>query len=963
MNFVRISLIKLLFILSIFLFPQIILSQNASSKKILNHDDFDNWQKVSNHSVSNNGEWAVFSVNPQEGDGVLTFYNIKSGKKIEIQRGYKPQFTSDSKWGIALIKPFFKDTRQAKIDKLKGFEMPQDSLAIIDLTTGKIRKEGNIIEYSLPKEEGSWVGWLSCDTTFVSKTVLDDSDAGRPLVLQNLKTGNNHRINGVSNFSFSENGENVALKFSKSKKDSLAINGIGVVFLPDTSLRIIDRDKKYYGSPVMSRDGKRIAYTASNDSVETGTRLYQLYSSELRPQLEDPSEIALNLPSKRGRHLNMPHSEDPVQQEALEKEWIERSQQDKTGRLFINQYSEPKFSYNGKRLIIGVAPYVAPDDTTLVEFEKASLDIWRWDAPMIPPKENSKVKKLMAHTYPVVIDLATMKSVLISDKPLEEVEAPDRWDADWALVEDPSENIISSQWDYQYPIDLSVKNVITGEIKNIGFVKEDLYELSPAGKYVMWFSDRQYYCYEIATGKTTLISSDVPYPLWDETEDIPLPEKQPYGTMGWSENDEDILVYDRYDVWSLDPTGKRKPVCLTDGEGRAKSLKFRGYTPEPDFRAFKPGSQILYSVFDYKTKENGLATATFRNVASKPKIEILDGFKFYQVRKAKNKDVYSWIQGNFETSPNVFVSANIEKKEWKRVSDSNPQMKDYRWGTARLVKWNAYDGKPCEGVLYLPEDYNENGSYPMITYFYEELSDLLYHHYDMEPSWSWINFPFYVSRGYAIFVPDVHYTAGVPGESAYNFICSGVEAVCSQYPGIDVKRLGIDGQSWGGYQVSYLVTRTNMFACAGAGAPVANMTSAFGGIRWESGDSRQAQYEMGQSRIGQNLWEAPQLYIANSPVFYADRIQTPLLIMHNDADGAVPWYQGIELFMALRRLGKPVWMLQYNGEAHNIRERRNRKDITIRLQQFFDHYLQGSPMPQWMKNGIPAIRKGQEYGY
>ncbi len=104
-------------------------------------------------------------------------------------------------------------------------------------------------------------------------------------------------------------------------------------------------------------------------------------------------------------------------------------------------------------------------------------------------------------------------------------------------------------------------------------------------------------------------------------------------------------------------------------------------------------------------------------------------------------------------------------------------------------------------------------------------------------------------------------------------------------------------------------------------------------------------------------------YVANSPVFFADRVKTPLLIMHNDADGAVPWYQGIEMFMALRRLQKPVWMLQYNGEAHNIRARKNRKDITRRLQQFFDHYLKGDPMPKWMKQGVPMVRKGQEWGF
>lgn len=87
-----------------------------------------------------------------------------------------------------------------------------------------------------------------------------------------------------------------------------------------------------------------------------------------------------------------------------------------------------------------------------------------------------------------------------------------------------------------------------------------------------------------------------------------------------------------------------------------------------------------------------------------------------------------------------------------------------------------------------------------------------------------------------------------------------------------------------------------------------------------------------------------------------------MVIMANDADGAVPWYQGIELFTGLRRLGKPSWMLNYNGEAHNLVERRNRKDIQIREQQFFDHYLKGAPMPKWMKEGVPATEKGIEWG-
>jgi len=212
-----------------------------------------------------------------------------------------------------------------------------------------------------------------------------------------------------------------------------------------------------------------------------------------------------------------------------------------------------------------------------------------------------------------------------------------------------------------------------------------------------------------------------------------------------------------------------------------------------------------------------------------------------------------------------------------------------------------------------------------------------------------------------VFVPDIKYTTGNPGGSAYNCILPGVEKL-EQEKWIDSKRMAIQGQSWGGYQVAWLVTQTDKFAAAMAGAPVSNMTSAYGGIRWGSGMARAFQYEQSQSRLGTTLWENRETYINNSPLFFADKVNTPLLMMHNDHDEAVPWYQGIEYFVALRRFQKPVWMLVYNGEAHNLKKRHNRKDLTIRMQQFFDHYLKDAPKPVWMEHGIPAVEKGRNYG-
>ncbi|MDR1674990.1 MAG: prolyl oligopeptidase family serine peptidase, partial [Tannerella sp.] len=280
---------------------------------------------------------------------------------------------------------------------------------------------------------------------------------------------------------------------------------------------------------------------------------------------------------------------------------------------------------------------------------------------------------------------------------------------------------------------------------------------------------------------------------------------------------------------------------------------------------------------------------------------------------------------------------------------------------SELVYWKSKDGFDLEGILYKPEDFDSTKTYPLLIYFYERHADELYRYFAPGPSRSVINISFYCSRGYLVFTPNIHYVDGHPGQSAYNSIVAGAEMLCS-YPWVDRQHIGIQGQSWGGYQVAYLITQTSMFAAASAGAPVANMTSAYGGIRWGTGVNRQMQYERQQSRIGKHLWEGLDLYIENSPLFFADKVETPLLIMHNDNDGAVPWYQGIEYFTALRRLGKTVWMLQYNGEEHNLTQRRNMRDLTIRLQQFFDHYLKGEPMPVWMRDGVPAIQKGRTWG-
>jgi dipeptidyl aminopeptidase/acylaminoacyl peptidase len=334
------------------------------------------------------------------------------------------------------------------------------------------------------------------------------------------------------------------------------------------------------------------------------------------------------------------------------------------------------------------------------------------------------------------------------------------------------------------------------------------------------------------------------------------------------------------------------------------------------------------------------------------------------VQKAKDASLVIWSSQTTVNYPEIKLS-DLTFKNAQLISNSNPQQKDFNWATSEIISWKSFAGDTLKGILYKPENFNPDKKYPTVVYFYERSSQDIHRHYIPYPSHSIINKTFYASNGYLVFVPDIVYKDGYPGKSAYDAIISGVNYLINTYSFMDAKNIGLQGQSWGGYQIAWLVTQTNMFAAAMAGAPVSNMTSAYGGIRWGSGMSRMFQYEHSQSRIGGTLWEKPLLYIENSPVFYAPKVNTPLLIMHNDNDGAVPWYQGIEYFVALRRLNKPVWMLNYNGMNHNIESKywANRMDLSKRMLQFFNHYLKEEPAPEWMTKGVPAVEKGKNLGY
>jgi dipeptidyl aminopeptidase/acylaminoacyl peptidase len=340
-----------------------------------------------------------------------------------------------------------------------------------------------------------------------------------------------------------------------------------------------------------------------------------------------------------------------------------------------------------------------------------------------------------------------------------------------------------------------------------------------------------------------------------------------------------------------------------------------------------------------------------------PERLVMAAKSFGQPVKAKDADALMVAATRFDEFPDIYVT-DSNFKELKKSSSAGAQKEGYLWGKGELIRYKNTDGVSLRGILIKPEKFDPKQKYPMIVYIYEKLSDNLHRFVNPSPGTS-INASFYASNGYLVLMPDIVYTIGYPGQSALKCVLPAIQSVVDQgYVKEDA--IGIQGHSWGGYQIAYMVTQTNRFRAAAPGALVGNMTSAYSGIRWGTGLPRQFQYEHTQSRIGGNLWEFPIRFIENSPVFHAHRVQTPILMLHNDNDDAVPWYQGIEYYLALRRLGKEVYMFNYNGEYHGLRRRHNQKDYTRRMQEFFDHFLKGAPRPEWMENGIPYLEREKE---
>ncbi len=467
------------------------------------------------------------------------------------------------------------------------------------------------------------------------------------------------------------------------------------------------------------------------------------------------------------------------------------------------------------------------------------------------------------------------------------------------------------------------------------------------------------YTYNILTGKKTNITSGLPIPYNDfEFFQNRSLYTRKLEVAGWLKNDKAVLVYDKYDIWQLDPDNKVPPKNLTNGLGRRNNIVFRLSSFNIDENGLLRSDKLLHlKAFDLQNKNSGYYSIQMGK-NSDPILLSFGPYQYEEVVKSIHSEIYIVTRQSSTQSPKYFWTRNF--KSYFPLSDVYPEKK-YNWLSSELLHFETRNGRSSQGVLYKPENFNPKKKYPVIIHYYETMSDNLNGFIRPDPMSGPLNVSWFVSRGYIVFTPDIIYGMGEVGKNALDAIV-GAADLLSKFSWIDEQKIAIQGHSFGGFETNYIVANSDLFAAAVSSSGFSDLVSGSGSIRYENGEPFWQEWtEVGQGRIGANLWERPDLYIRNSPVFAAGRVSTPLLMMNNKKDGIVNFSQGVELFTSLRRLGKRVWMLQYDDGVHIVYGK-DAIDYTLRVTQFFDHYLKEMPSPKWMLEGIPAKNKGLDDG-
>ncbi|MGH7677804.1 MAG: prolyl oligopeptidase family serine peptidase [Gemmatimonadaceae bacterium] len=938
--------------------------------------DLKAWKTFRSTALSADGKWFAYVISPNEGDASVVItstadttkqYKFGVGEIPQGGGGGAPQVASstltisnDSKWAAFTIYPTQADARRARTAR----RPLQNKVAIVNLATGEKKEFDKMRRFVFAGDAPQWIAFHGYSAGAAAAPAAPAGGAAGPapaasdaadLILYALGNGTITNVGNVSEFGFDRMGNFLA--YTIDARDQIG-NGVQLRDLRTDVVKSLDSDNALYRRLAWVDSGNAFAVLRGMPDTVIKDTLYSVLAF-----------TGIGTPAQKKVAFNPAGRPDFPAGMKVGGERAPRLSEDYTTVFFgikEARKAEPRATVAGGRDSAGAAgsrlvqagapgaggnvnqPRVDPSD------ENSSLIIWHAKDPRLQSQQIVQENADRSFTYLSEYRLADNKFFQLAN---EEVRSVTLMPKDrYAIGNDVREYEQSASYSGRRYADVYAFDLVTGQRKLVSKkLPASLSVPSPDGKQVLyWGPDGHYYVLELASGASRNITKSVPTSFVDVADDhnniFPPAIFPTFFALGWSKDNANVLLSDGWDVWKV-PVAAGAAVNLTV-DGKANQVRYqRRYVFEPRERGIDLTKPMYFATYGEWTKKEGLA----RVEPGKAGVRsfFLDDAR-YNFSRARDADVFVFTRQTAREFPNYHV-AGPDFRGMRQVTDLNPQQKEFAWTPGvRLVNYTSDKGDKLQGALYLPANYEPGRKYPLLVTIYEKRSQLA-HQFVSVSETSTPNRSLYTSRGYAVLDPDIVYKVNDPGMSAVWSVLPAVKAAIATGI-VDSSKVGLWGHSWGGYQTSHLVTQTKMFKAAIAGAPLTDLVSMYSSIYWNTGGTNQAIFESSQGRFEGNFIDNYDAYIRNSPAFHAKNVETPLIILHNDKDGAVDFNQGITYYNTLRQLGKDVILLEYVGENHGLARPVNQKDYALRMGEWFDHYLKGVPAPEWMVKGVPRIK-------
>ena len=913
------------------------------------------WKGMSGTALSDNGEWFGYRIGPAEGDSEVIIRQTKGDKEYKFSVGELPQppailgpadlanlpvsgpavaFSSDGKYAVFTMFPSRSEAAQLK----KQRKPIQNKAGIVNLATGEKIEIAKVRRFALSGENGGWIALhkygpdaptgappAGQPAAAGAGAAKDDRPKGSDLILREFSSGQEINIGNVAEFAFDKKGRYLAWIIDAQDK---AGNGVAIREMDSGMIRPLDTDSKaVYSRLTWAEEGNGLSAIKGFDDKAYEDKLNSVVGfKEFGPA--GPQKTVFNPAQSVEFPVGMTVSPN------RSATWTK----DLSGLLFGIYKPKKKEKAEGEKGDSGTGDSSAD--------EKVDLVLWHWKDKRLQSMQQVQEGADKNYSYLAIYRPAEKRFFRLADDLMRQVTpAPEQ---KYAIGRNEDQYELMSHLDGRSYADISVINLQTGERQRALTKARWTMGSSPTGTHFVYYDDGQYYVFDMASGQSMNLTKSVATSFVDAENDVNV-VKPPTPFLGWSKDGKYVLISDNWDIWQVPINGG--PAVNLTVNGKTDQIRYRRpLILDPDQRGYDLAKPLYLDVYSEWTKKDGIGI--IEPGKSGVKRLMWDEAVYGAVIKAKKADVYLYTRQTYKDPPDYYVT-DASLTNGKRLTNLGAGQEKFLWSSGTiLVDYTSAKGDKLQAALHLPANYEKGKTYPMVVNFYEKTSQSAYQY--ARPTANGFNPSVYTSNGYAVLNPDINYKLNDPGMSAVWCMVPAVKAAIATGI-VDPKHIGITGHSWGGYQTAFLVTQTDIFAAAVAGAPLTDMISMYGLIYKNSGVTNGEIFEASQGRFTTGPWENWEAYTRNSPVAFAKNVKTPLIILHNDKDGAVDFTQGVEYYNTLRRLQKPVVLLEYLGENHGLAKRANQKDYTVRMKEFFDHFLMGKPMPKWYEEGVQRL--------